>query len=110
MKGYCVKCKASREMENQKLKKTKNDRSMMQGLCPNCGTKVSVFISDAEAKKMGKKGGDQDNEDKQDKKDNENKKDNEDKKENEQMVEGGDKKKRGRKAKGGDKDEKKKDN
>ena len=95
MKGYCVKCKASREMENQKLKKTKNDRSMMQGLCPNCGTKVSVFISDAEAKKMGKKGGDQDNEDK---------------KENEQMVEGGDNKKRGRKAKGGDKDEKKKDN
>ena len=55
MKGYCVKCKTTREMKDPKKKQTKNGRWMMQGTCPECGTKVSVFIKDADAKKM--KGG-----------------------------------------------------
>jgi len=125
MKGYCVKCKTTREMKDPKKKQTKNGRWMMQGTCPECGTKVSVFIKDADAKKMkggdpeipddivadliggkkerkprAKKGGDKDNkEDNKDNKDNNNNNNNN----NDNNQDGGDKKKRGRKAKtGGD--------
>ena len=56
MKAYCVKCKKAGEMKDPKKKETKNGRWMMQGVCPVCGTKMSVFIKDSDAKK--KKGGD----------------------------------------------------
>ncbi len=38
VKGYCVKCKAKREMKNPKLITMKNKRKAMKGTCPKCGT------------------------------------------------------------------------
>lgn len=38
--GYCVKCKAKREMKNPKQVKMKNGRKAMRGTCPKCGTKM----------------------------------------------------------------------
>jgi hypothetical protein len=64
MKAYCVKCKATREIKDPKKKETKNGRWMMQGECPHCGTKMSVFI----------KGGDKDDDKKDDKKEDKKKK------------------------------------
>ena len=43
MKGYCVKCKQSREMKDIKKKKSSNGRNMVTGVCSKCGTKMSVF-------------------------------------------------------------------
>ena len=38
--GYCVKCKASREIKDAKPITMKNGRPATQGLCPVCGTKI----------------------------------------------------------------------
>jgi Zn finger protein HypA/HybF involved in hydrogenase expression len=38
--GYCVKCKAKRNMLNARAVTLKNGRSAMQGICPVCGTKM----------------------------------------------------------------------
>ena len=42
MEGYCVKCKAKREMENAKETTFKakggKTRNAMKGQCPKCGT------------------------------------------------------------------------
>lgn len=38
--GYCVKCKAKREMKNAQSVKLKNGRPAMKGECPKCGTKM----------------------------------------------------------------------
>ena len=38
MEGYCVKCKAKREMSNAKEQTMKNGRKAMKGQCPRCGT------------------------------------------------------------------------
>ncbi len=43
VKAYCVKCKKKVEVKNPKKKKTKRGTWMTQGVCPYCGTKVSVF-------------------------------------------------------------------
>lgn len=40
MKGYCVKCRASREIKNAESITMKNGRPATQGVCPNCGTKM----------------------------------------------------------------------
>lgn len=37
-KGYCVKCKASREMKDEQRVTMKNGREAMRGKCPTCGT------------------------------------------------------------------------
>jgi len=37
-KGYCVKCKAKREMKDTKEVTMKNGRRAMKGKCANCGT------------------------------------------------------------------------
>ncbi len=37
-KGYCVKCKASKEMKDEQKVTMKNGRSAMKGKCPSCGT------------------------------------------------------------------------
>jgi hypothetical protein len=39
-KGYCVKCKKSREMKNPQAIKMKNGRKATRGTCPVCGTKM----------------------------------------------------------------------
>jgi len=38
--GYCMKCKASREMTNAKQITMKNGRPATEGTCPVCGTKM----------------------------------------------------------------------
>lgn len=38
--GYCVKCKASREIKDAKPITMKNGRPATEGLCPVCGTKI----------------------------------------------------------------------
>ena len=40
MTGYCVKCRASREMRSTQAITMKNGRPATQGVCPNCGTKM----------------------------------------------------------------------
>jgi hypothetical protein len=37
-KGYCVKCKASKEMKDTQQVTMKNKRQAMKGKCPDCGT------------------------------------------------------------------------
>lgn len=39
-KGYCMKCKVSREMTSVKLTKTKKGTPMAKGTCSKCGTKM----------------------------------------------------------------------
>lgn len=36
--GYCVKCKAKKEMAEAVEVTMKNGRKAMKGKCPNCGT------------------------------------------------------------------------
>jgi len=36
--GYCVKCKAKREMKDAQEVTMKNGRKAMKGSCPTCGT------------------------------------------------------------------------
>jgi len=38
--GYCVKCKAKREMKDAKEVTMKNGRKAMKGECPKCDTKM----------------------------------------------------------------------
>ncbi len=40
MEGYCVKCKAKRQMQNSKPIKMKNGKPATKGVCPKCGTKM----------------------------------------------------------------------
>lgn len=38
MEGYCVKCKAKKEMTSVKEVVMKNGKNAAQGKCPTCGT------------------------------------------------------------------------
>ncbi len=38
--GYCVKCRAKRQMKNATAIKMKNGRPATKGECPTCGTKM----------------------------------------------------------------------
>ena len=38
--GYCVKCKAKREMNNPEQITMKNGRPATKGTCPTCQTKM----------------------------------------------------------------------
>jgi len=38
--AYCVKCKAKKEMAKPEQVTMKNGRPAMQGVCPDCGTKL----------------------------------------------------------------------
>ena len=38
MEGYCVKCKAKREIKDSAEVTMKNGRKAMKGKCPECGT------------------------------------------------------------------------
>jgi len=40
MQGYCVKCRAKREIKNGRAITMKNGKPATQGVCPVCGTKV----------------------------------------------------------------------
>lgn len=47
--GYCVKCKASREIKDAKAITMKNGRPATQGTCPVCGTKIFKIGASAPA-------------------------------------------------------------
>lgn len=38
--GYCVKCKAKREIKDPKSVTIKHGRPAVTGTCPECGTKI----------------------------------------------------------------------
>jgi Zn finger protein HypA/HybF involved in hydrogenase expression len=40
VQGYCVKCKAKREMKDPQQIVMKNKRKATKGICPSCGTKM----------------------------------------------------------------------
>lgn len=40
VEGYCVKCKAKREMKDVKMTTTSRGTKMAKGKCPKCGTTV----------------------------------------------------------------------
>lgn len=40
MQAYCVKCRASKEIQGPKAIMMKNGKLATQGLCPTCGTKI----------------------------------------------------------------------
>jgi len=40
MIGYCMKCKAKREMKDVKETTMKNGRKASKGVCTKCGTKM----------------------------------------------------------------------
>ena len=42
MEGYCVKCKAKREIKNPTQVTLKNGKPAIQGVCSVCGTKMFV--------------------------------------------------------------------
>lgn len=40
VEGYCVKCKAKKEMQEPQEVTMKNKRKAMKGKCPDCGTSL----------------------------------------------------------------------
>ena len=45
--GYCVKCKAKREMKDAEEVTMKNGRAAMKGKCPECGTGMYKILGKA---------------------------------------------------------------
>ena len=48
--GYCVKCRAKRQIKGGNVEETAKGRKMVKGVCPECGTKVTRFLSSKEGK------------------------------------------------------------
>jgi hypothetical protein len=42
VEGYCVRCRAKKQMVNATRTLMKNGRKAMIGICASCGTKMSV--------------------------------------------------------------------
>jgi hypothetical protein len=40
VEGYCVKCRAKKEIKDAKSITMKNGRPATEGVCPTCGTKI----------------------------------------------------------------------
>jgi hypothetical protein len=40
LEGYCVKCRAKKEIKGAKQVTMKNGRPATEGQCPDCGTKI----------------------------------------------------------------------
>jgi DNA-directed RNA polymerase subunit RPC12/RpoP len=40
MQGYCMRCRAMKDMKNPKATTLKNGKPANQGTCPSCGTKI----------------------------------------------------------------------
>lgn len=49
--GFCVKCRKKRAIKGAEVVQTARGRPMAKGKCPVCGTVVTRFLSDKEAKK-----------------------------------------------------------
>ncbi len=48
--GYCVKCKAKKEIADAIEELMKDGRKAIKGKCPNCGTEMFKIISGKETK------------------------------------------------------------
>jgi hypothetical protein len=53
--AYCVKCKAKRDMKNEKQVTMKNGRNALSGVCSVCGTKMFKIGGGGTAKQATKK-------------------------------------------------------
>jgi hypothetical protein len=42
--AYCVKCKAKRPMKDVQVVTNEKGRRLAKGVCPNCGTKMNLFL------------------------------------------------------------------
>lgn len=42
--AYCVKCKGKRTMKDANVVTNVKGRRMAKGLCPECGTKMNLFL------------------------------------------------------------------
>lgn len=49
--GYCVKCRKKQEIKDGVVGETSKGRPMVSGTCPECGTKVTRFLSSKDVKK-----------------------------------------------------------
>lgn len=47
--GYCVKCRKKQMIKNGVVEETDKGRRVAKGTCPECGTKVSRFMSSKSA-------------------------------------------------------------
>ena len=47
MEGYCVKCKAKKEIKDAAEVTMKNGRKAMKGKCPSCGTGMFRILGKA---------------------------------------------------------------
>lgn len=47
MEGYCVKCKAKKEMKDVSEVTMKNGRKAKKGKCPSCGTGMFRILGKA---------------------------------------------------------------
>jgi hypothetical protein len=43
-KGYCVKCKSTKEMKDEQRVTFKNGRDAMKGKCVSCGTTMCKIL------------------------------------------------------------------
>lgn len=50
---YCMKCKDKREIEGAQTATMRNGKPSIQGLCPECGTKVSRIGGVKEGESLG---------------------------------------------------------
>jgi hypothetical protein len=48
--GYCVKCREKVMVRNGVVGRTSKGRPMAKGTCPKCGTTVTRFISEEQAR------------------------------------------------------------
>jgi hypothetical protein len=48
--GYCVKCREKRQIKGGEVSRTAKGRPMAKGICPECGTKVTRFLSEKDVK------------------------------------------------------------
>ena len=47
--GYCVKCRKKQKITNGSVEKTAKGKPVAKGTCPECGTKVTRFVSSKDA-------------------------------------------------------------
>ena len=52
MLNYCLKCKENAKSIDAKIMKTKNGLFMLLSKCAVCGSKISKFIKEQEAKRL----------------------------------------------------------
>ena len=50
MESYCLKCRKYTENINPQVSSTSNERAMILSKCAICGSKISKFIKQQEAK------------------------------------------------------------